>query len=157
MIRKALIISFLSIAMSLWLFLDSESSPEDQVRQYVENGVTAAENRNAGDLADLIHDNYLDPRGNNKNQLTQLLRLYFFRHKNIYLFTKFGEINFLSDNQAQVTLHVAMAATAIPDMTTLSSLRAQIYEFELQLVKQEEWLLREAKWQIVSIGDIQQP
>jgi hypothetical protein len=155
MIRKALIVFFLAIALLLWLFLDSESSAEDQLRQYIENGVTAAENRSAADLADLIHDNYLDPRGNNKNQLTQLLRLYFFRNKNIYLFTKLGEINFLSDNRAQVNLHVAMAATAISDITALSNLRAQIYEFELQLIKQEEWLLREAKWKAVNIGDIQ--
>jgi len=155
MIRKVLIVVFLASALLLWLFLDSEISPEDQVRQYIKNGVTAAENRHAAELADLIHDNYLDPRGNNKDQLTQLLRLYFFRHKNIYLFTNMGEINFLSDNRARVSLYVAMAATAIPDMTALSSLRAQIYEFELQLIKQEGWLLREAKWQAVNIGDIQ--
>lgn len=155
MIRKVLIISFLSIALLLWLFLDSENSPEDQIRQYIETGVTAAENRSADDLADLIHDNYLDLRGINKAQLTRLLRLYFFRHKNIYLFTKLKEINFLSDKQAQVSLYVAMAGTVISDLTTLSSLRAQIYEFELQLIKDEEWLLREAKWQAVSIGDIQ--
>ena len=155
MLRKALIVFILSIALLLWLFLDSESSPEDQVRQYIETGVTAAENRSAADLADLIHDNYLDPRGINKNQLTQLLRLYFFRHKNIYLFTNLREIDFLSDNQARVSLYVAMAATAIPDMTSLSSLRAQIYEFELQLIKQDKWQLHEAKWQAVNIGDIQ--
>ncbi len=155
MIRKVLIVVFLAIALLLWLFLDSESSAEDQVRQYIENGVTAAENRSADDLADLIHDNYLDPRGINKNQLTKLFRLYFFRHKNIYLFTKLREINFLSDSQAQVSLYVAMAGTEISELTTLSSVRSQIYEFELQLIKQEEWLLREAKWQVVSIGDIQ--
>ncbi|MCZ6486858.1 MAG: hypothetical protein O6703_01630 [Gammaproteobacteria bacterium] len=155
MIRKVLIISFLSIALLLWLFLDSENSPEDQIRQYIETGVTAAENRSADDLAELIHDNYLDLRGINKAQLTRLLRLYFFRHKNIYLFTKLKEINFLSDKQAQVSLYVAMAGTLISDLTTLSSLRAQIYEFELQLIKDEEWLLREAKWQAIAIGDIQ--
>lgn len=155
MIRKALIIFFLVITPLLWLFLDSENSLEEQVRQYIEASVTAAENRSLDDLAGLIHDNYLDPRGFSKNQLTKLIRLYFFRHKNIYLFTNLGEINFLSDNRAQVSLHVAMATTAISDLTTLSSLKAQIYKLELLLIKQEEWLLHEAKWQAASIGDIQ--
>ena len=154
--RKVLISIFLlSITLLLWLFLDSESSPEEQLRQFIDAGVLAAENRNVDDLADLIHDNYLDNRGLDKSQLTRILRLYFFKHKNIYLFTKLREINFLSDNQAQVKLYVAMAGTAITDLTTLSSVKAQIYEFELELIKQEDWQLREAKWQTVSIGQIQ--
>ena len=155
MIRKAVIVFFLASALLLWLFLNSQSSPEDQLRQYIEKAVKAAEHRNAADLADLIQDNYLDPRGNNKKQLTQILRLYFYRHKNIYLFTNLREISFLSDDQARVSMYVAMAATAIPDVTTLSSVKAQIYEFELQLIQQEEWLLHEATWHAVNIVDIQ--
>jgi len=53
-----------------------------------------------------------------------------------------------------VRLHVAMAGTVISDVNALSSLSARVYRFELQLVKQEEWLLRYASWAPASIGDL---
>ena len=55
--------SFLSMALLQWLFLYSESFLEDQVRQYIENGFKSTENRALLALADLIYENYLDPRG----------------------------------------------------------------------------------------------
>jgi len=61
-------------------------SPEDEIRQFVESGVSAAENRSLDDLSSLMHDSYLDQKGYNKKQLGRLLRAYFFRHKNIHLF-----------------------------------------------------------------------
>lgn len=118
-------------------------------------GVEAAENRSSRDLADLIHDSYRDHKSFDKNQVINMLRAYFFRHKNIFLFTKIREIKFLSDTQATVTLHVAMAGSVIADASVLSSLRARMYKFELQLAKQDEWLLQSAKWHQASMQDMQ--
>ncbi len=134
---------------------NSEMSPEDEIRQYIETGVEAAEARNSDDLADLIHSSYRDPRAYDKTQIEKLARLYFFRHKNIHLFTKINEIDLLSSEEAQVTMHVAMAGTVISDASVLSSLRARIYKFELSLVKDEEWLLQEASWSPAAIGDME--
>ena len=130
-------------------------SPEDEIRQFIETGVQAAEDRNSSDLAELIASGYQDEKGYDKKQLEKISRLYFFRHKNIYLLTKIDEIDFVSANEARVTLHVAMAGSAISDTSLLSSLRARIYKFELQLIKDEEWLLHEADWQPASVGDMQ--
>jgi len=134
---------------------DDELSREDEIKQFIESGIEAAESRNSGDLAELIDENYLDDKALNKKQLTKLVRLYFFRHKNIFLFTKFGEIEFLTDNVALVTLHVAMAGSVISDASMLTSLTAQTYKFELELIKRDEWLLQRAKWQRASIGKLQ--
>ncbi len=134
---------------------DTELSPEDEIHQYIESGVEAAEARSAGDLVDLIHSSYRDPRGHNRTQLGKLVKLYFFRHKNIHLFTKINEIDFLTPNEAQVTLHVAMAGNVITDASMLSSLRARIYRFELLLIKHESWLLQQAKWQPAGVGDME--
>jgi len=145
----------LVVLITLHACSDSELSPEDEIRQYIETGVEAAEARDASDLTDLIHESYLDPKGYNRIQLGKLAKLYFFRHKNIHLFTKINEIDFLSPEEAQVTMHVAMAGNVISDASVLLSLRARIYKFELSLVKDEEWLLREASWSPAAIGDME--
>ena len=129
-----------------------DGSPEDQIRLLIDNAVQAAEDRSVGSLGDLMHTDFIDQQGNNRQQLAKLLRLYFFRHKNIHLFTRMDSIEMLSANQASVSLHVAMAGTVISDVNALSSLSARIYRFELQLVKQDDWLLRHANWEPASIG-----
>ena len=133
----------------------SVSSPEDEIRQVIKSGVEAAESRSSDDLADLIHTDYIDQKAFNKTRMIKLVRLYFFKHKNIYLFTKISSIEFHAEDAALVTMHVAMAGSVISDASMLSSLRARIYKFELQLIKQDTWLLREAKWQPASMVDMQ--
>jgi len=132
---------------------DKPASPEAEIRDYIRSGVEAAENRGSDALAGLMHDSYTDHKGYNKKQLEGLLRAYFFRHKNIHLFTRVDEIELLTENEAIVQLHVAMAGKVITDVDALSALRAQVYRFELQLIKQDEWLLRQAVWQPASLGD----
>jgi hypothetical protein len=145
----------------VWVFIlilscsDNAVSPQHEIRAYINSGVDAAESRDTDALAELMHGDYSDQKGYNKKQLTGLLRGYFFRHKNIHLFTKIDAIELLAENEAIVRMHVAMAGSAISDVDALSSLRARIYRFELQLVKQYEWLLRHALWGPASIGDFE--
>ena len=129
-----------------------DDSTEDQIRHLIENAVQAAEDRRLDGLSDLMHSDFIDQRGNNRQQLAKLLRVYFFRHKSIHLFTRIDSIEMLTANQASVSLHVAMAGTVISDVNALSSLSARIYRFELQLIKQDDWLLRHASWEPASIG-----
>ncbi|MEE8366496.1 MAG: hypothetical protein V3R76_11960 [Gammaproteobacteria bacterium] len=154
MIRKVLIFGILCITLLFQACSNDELSREDQIKLYIESGIKASENRSISDLAELIDENYLDQKGLNKERLTKLVRLYFFRHKNIYLFTKLDGIEFLADNEALVTLRVAMAGSVISDPSRLSSLRAKIYKFELELVKEDAWLLKRAKWQDASLSDM---
>jgi hypothetical protein len=134
---------------------ETANSPEEEIRQFVKSGVEAAENRNLDDLSDLIHGNYLDQKGYSKQRLGGLLGAYFFRHKNLYLFTKIEEINLFAENEATVRLYVAMAGSVISDVDAIAALRAQIYQFELQLIKQDDWLLHHASWKPASIIDIE--
>lgn len=134
---------------------DKPLSKEDQIRQYIATGVSAAENRSHSDLADLIDDTYRDEKTFGKAQITKLLQAYFFRHRNIFLLTKIRDINFPSEDEASVTLHVAMAGSVISDASALASLRARVYRFELELVKADSWRLREARWQPANMADMQ--
>ena len=153
--------SFSQVLCLVWVVIltqscsDSAVSPQDEIRAYIDSGVNAAESRDTDALAELMHGDYSDQKSYNKKQLTGLLRGYFFRHKNIHLFTKIDAIELLTENEAIVRMHVAMAGNAISDVDALSSLRARIYRFELQLIKQDEWLLRHALWGPASIGDLE--
>lgn len=128
-----------------------DGSPEDRIRRLIDSAVQAAEDRNLDGLSDFMHPDFIDQQGNNRQQLARLLRAYFFRHKKIHLFTRIDSIEMLSANHASVSLHVAMAGTVIPDVNALSSLSASIYRFELQLIKQDDWLLRHASWEPANI------
>ncbi|MDH3534468.1 MAG: hypothetical protein OER87_01815 [Gammaproteobacteria bacterium] len=134
---------------------DEPGSAQDEIREFVEAGVAAAENRSADDLKDMVHRGYLDAKGYDREQLAGLLRAYFFRHKNIHLFTRIEAIELLAQNQATVKLHVAMAGSVISDLDTLAALRARIYRFELRLVKEDDWLLQHANWARASIMDLE--
>lgn len=129
-----------------------DGSAEDQIRRFIDSGVQAAEARSVDDLSELLHANFVDQQGHNARQSARLLRAYFFRHKNIHLFSRIDNIEMLSANQASVSLYVAMASTVISDVSALSSLSARIYRFELQLVKQDDWLLRHVSWAPANIG-----
>jgi len=146
------IILLLLIAGLISACSDNTASPEDQIRRFIETGVQAAESRSVDDLSDLVHGDYIDQQGRNRDQLGLLLRGYFMRHKSIYLFTRIDSIEVFAENQASVSLHVAMAGTVISDVTALSSLKARVYRIELQLARQDDWLLRHASWAPADIG-----
>ena len=131
---------------------DSPESPEEQIRQFIDAGVQAGEARSADDLSELLHRDYRDQHGNNGKQLGRLMRAYFFRHKTVHLFTRIDNIEMLADNQASVSLHVAMAGTVISDVNALAGLSARVYRFDLQLVRQDQWLLRHANWAPASLS-----
>lgn len=128
---------------------------EDEIRQFIDFAIAAAEKRNAGALIDQVDEHYSDPKGLDKRQLEQMLRFYFLRNKNIHLFKKIEKISLSSRQQASVTLYVAMAGRAIRSTSVLASLRAKIYRIQMELVKPDEvWLLQSASWQAASPGEM---
>ena len=155
MIRSTILTLILSFTLLLNACSNEELSREAKIELTIAAAIEAAEDRSASDMSALVDERYLDLKGLNKAQLIKLVRLYFFRHKNIYLFSKLGEIDFPAQNKALVTLHVAMAGSAISDITALSSLRASMHRFDLELIKDDKWLLRSATWQPASIADLQ--
>ena len=133
---------------------DSES-PEQRAQQLIDSAVEAGESRSTDGLLDLVHPNYVDKQGNNREQLGKLLRLYFLRHKSIHLFTRVDSIEILSPNEAVVVVHVAMAGTAMSDIDAISRLKASLYRFELQLYGEDSWQVRHASWSRASITDLE--
>ena len=154
---RKIIKSFFIFSLCFFLFACSgDISKEDQVRQFIDTAKNAAENRSYVDLAQLIHKEYADHKAMDKSQLVSFTGRYFLTHKNIHLFTKIDEMVFYSENKVKVTLYAAMAGNVISDVSVLLSLRAKVYKFELQLVKEDQWLLQLADWQQSSVKEMMQ-
>lgn len=150
----ARVLLLLSLALLALSCSQNDDSPEAQIRRFIAAGIEAAENRDSETLQDMLHIGYRDGRGYDRKQLAGLLRVYFLRHKNIHLFSKIDQIDLISDSHATVNMHVAMAGSVIANVDALASLRAQIYRFELELVKQPDWQLQHARWAPASAADL---
>ena len=146
-----MLISMLAIAACS----DKEASPEQQIRQLIANGVRHAEGRDAGSLRKLIADDYQDEKNLDKNGIIRLAVGYFLGHKNIRLFTQIKDIHFKEPNQAHVRVFVAMTGKHIEMADSLLNLHAQLYLFELGLIRDDdEWLLQRARWRRAEISEI---
>jgi hypothetical protein len=138
---------YLTLSLTI-LFLsacggEDASDPEAELRAWVARGETATEEKDRGDLLDLISESYADSRGNDRDGLGDILRVYFFRQDSIALLTSIDEITFYDDTAAQVLLTVGMAGTNSGAL----GFRADAYQFELELQKAEdEWTLIGARW-----------
>jgi hypothetical protein len=122
---------------------EDANDPEAEVREWVTRGESAAEEKDRGELLDLISESYADSRGNDRDGLGDILRVYFFRQDSIALLTSIDEITFYDDTAAQVLLTVGMAGTNSGAL----GFRADAYQFELELQKQEDdWILIGARW-----------
>ena len=119
------------------------SDPEAELRDWVARGETAAEEKDRGVLMDMISEDYVDARGNNRNDIGNTLRAYFFRQQSIALLIGIDEIAFYDDTAAQLTMSVGMAGTNGGAL----GFNADAYQFELELHKpDDEWLLIGARW-----------
>ncbi len=132
-----------------------DETPEQQVRDFIAAGIQAAENRKAGELRDMIDDDYMDVKGNDKKSVSRVALGYFLRNRNIHLFSQINSIHFPKPEQADVQMYVAMTGKPVDSLDRVFSLRAELVRFDLKLVKRDgEWLLNNARWQRVRADEL---
>ncbi|MDH3362567.1 MAG: hypothetical protein OEM50_06945 [Gammaproteobacteria bacterium] len=119
------------------------AGPEEELREWVSRGVTAAENGERRILVGMISPAYADARGNDRDRLENILRAYFLRMSNIRLLTAIDEINVIGDSAAELLLTVGMAGTH----DGVLGFSADAYRFSLELENDgDEWVLISARW-----------
>jgi hypothetical protein len=122
---------------------DAPSGPEDELREWVRRGHQAAENRDPATLIGMVSPAYADARGNSRDDIGNLLRLWFLQQSGAALLTRIDELAVHDGTAANVVVQVAMAGT---DNGALG-LTADTQRFELELVRDgEDWLLLSARW-----------
>jgi len=120
-----------------------EAGPEEQLRQWVSRGEEAAEAKERRDLIDMISPAYTDSRGNERPDIENILRAYFFRQNSITLLTKIEEVRVIADSAAEIELTVGMAG----QNDGVLGFSADAYRFRLELTREgDDWLLISARW-----------
>jgi hypothetical protein len=120
-----------------------DAGPEEALRAWVEAAEAAAEDKDRQGVLELIAENYADSRGNDHQQIGNMLRFYFLRQKSIGFVTNINDISVMGDTAAMVNLTVVMAGTNADAL----GVRADAYNFELELENtDDEWMLIGARW-----------
>ena len=110
-------------------------------------GKEAVEGRDIGDVKGLISESYRDEHDRTRRDLVALSARYILSNKNIHVLTRIGELTFSSENTAQLQLFVAMTGQNVSDLDALLNMKADLYRFDLELVREDkEWKLLSADW-----------
>jgi hypothetical protein len=125
---------------------ETKTSTEEEIRQFIAQGVTAVEAGDINTLKTMISRNYEDERGYNRLVLGKMLQFYLAQRKNIHLFYNILEIKELAADYAHVTISVAVTNQDIDDESLLDGVNADLERFELELVKNGDWQVRESRW-----------
>lgn len=119
------------------------SPPEEELRAWVASGIEAAQSKERRALVSMVSAAYADARGNERDDIDNLLRVYFLRQNNIRLLPSIEEISVYDDTAANIRMTVAMAGTN----DGVLGFSADAYRFSLELVKDGgEWQLISARW-----------
>lgn len=119
------------------------TGPEEQLRDWLSRGVTAAENGERRVLVGMISPAYADARGNDRDRIENIFRVYFMRMNTIELLTAIEEINVIGDSAAEMLLTVGMAGTH----DGVLGFSADAYRFSLELENDgDDWALISARW-----------
>ena len=120
-----------------------ESTPESEVRAWVATMQAAAEEKDRGAVLDGISTAYADARGHSRDDVNDLLRIYFLRQNKIAFLTSIDEVRIIGGTAAEVELTVGMAGTNDRAL----GISADAYRFELELENDgDDWLLISARW-----------
>ncbi|HEY5643723.1 MAG TPA: hypothetical protein VIS31_12695 [Woeseiaceae bacterium] len=117
--------------------------PEESLRAWVAKGVAAAEAKERRELVAMIAPSYADARGNGRDDIENLLRLYIMRQNRIALLTTIDEITIYDDTAARLDLTVGMASTN--DRALGFSADAYRFQFEVER-DDDDWQLISARW-----------
>ena len=119
------------------------SAPEQELREWVATGVEAAGDKERRKLMKMISTSYTDARGNEHDDIDNLLRVYFLRQNSIALLPKIEEITVYDETAGKILVTVAMAGTN----DGVLGFSADAYRFELELEKDsDDWQLISARW-----------
>lgn len=151
--------SALLLAAALWLVgcsSDAPLTPEQEIGAYLKRFEEAASERDVGAALELISEEYRDTAGRDKATLKPIVLQYFLRNEAIYVKTRVRELE-LADppDAARVGVAAALAGAPIVDVGELETLDADLFRFDLVLVREADgqWRARSAHWRRTNIGE----
>jgi len=141
--NRAAVLAVMLLTLFLGACGGADEGPEAALRAWVAEGQRAAETKDRGALMDMVAEEYADSRGNNRDDIENLLRFYFLRQQKVALLTRIDELTVIGETAAELTLQVGMAGTN----DNALGFSADAYRIEMELVRDgDDWLLIYARW-----------
>ncbi len=118
------------------------AAPEEQIRALVDRTVDAAGDGDVSGVADALHPDYRDARGNDRAAIVRLLRLQLLRGGSLVVLPDIEQVEVHGSDAARVRMTVRFAGA---DLRRLS-LDGGARRVELDLVRDEDWRVISARW-----------
>ena len=119
------------------------AGPEESLRQWLADAEAAAEDLDRRGLVAMVSEKYADGRGNDRDAVDKLLRLYFLRQRSVVLVMKIDKLTIIDETAAEILVTAAGVGTT----TRALGVNADAYQFALELEKDDdEWMLIGARW-----------
>lgn len=112
-------------------------SPEQQVRAVIDQMERAAEDRDIGELASHLSEEYRDANGMDAQEAARYARGYFIANQSIHLLTRIEELTFPTDGEARAQVAVGLLGRNAVDQWDLA---AEAHTFKIALRREDdEW------------------
>ena len=121
---------------------EDAADPESEIRAWVAAGVEAAESEARREIVSMISPAYADARGNSRDDIENILRVYFLRTDNVTLLARIEDIRIVGTDVAEVDLSIGGAGAT----NNVLGFSADAYNFSLELVREDDWQLISAQW-----------
>lgn len=122
---------------------------EEQLRRLIDEAEAAAESRDTGHFRSLISPDYRDTRGNDRDDVINLLRAYFLTHQSVEVVTRIEDVVLDGSDAAEIALGVALLGSRrrTSGESLFGGLRGDLERLELELVREGgDWRIVGASW-----------
>lgn len=124
----------------------STSDPEAEIRELLAAAEQAAEARDTGFFRDLIGTSYRDARGNDREQLVNLVRGLFIANQRVEIASRIDAVELEGADAARAIVYAGMLGQRA-GAELLGGMSADLYRFELELVNDGgDWQIIGATW-----------
>jgi hypothetical protein len=131
------------------------SEPEQQIRDLLTEIERASRDKDIGALKDTVSASYSDKVGRSQEDLHNLIKLHYFRRRDVFLLTRIETLELPAPGQAKLSVLAAMAGTPLESEESLRDVRADLYRFDLELRDEGagQWRVTSGAWRPARMDD----
>lgn len=122
------------------------SGADAEISALLDEAEAAAEARQTGYFRSLLSDDYVDARGNRKEDLVNRIRAYFLLNSDVEIVDRIQEITLHGDDAATVVLQTALVGRG--QGRGLLGVDGDLFRLELELLRdRSDWHVVGANWE----------